>query len=301
MVVRLYSMKRFVILAAMAALALSGCKKAYTGEDEKVYTEQELGVIIERLTCGWCEVKNETGATVKLTTSYPFGYHEDITSEIVSGESVKLDIGSAAPGVSIGESNKAVISLADGTEIVCVPSEIMTPWAEHFYSNYEKEETYEVTDFGGKKLRLDLVILTYHIDQALIDLWKESQEMPYGLWPPIQLDRPEAVLPSTGGTVVVSMLNYTSWWINGGYSAEPDEEGVWRPVEDYIFSTSSDGEETCTYDILEGGWFHAVVPNKGQSHQLIIAADENYLAKPRHAIIEMECGDVFTSIKVTQP
>ena len=201
--------------------------------------------------------------------------------------------------MSIKESSRAIIHLADGTEIVCVQAEQLTPWAERFYSNYEKEETYEVIDYEGKKLRHDIVILTYHIDQTLIDLWKESQLMD-GRWPAILLDRPEVNLPSEGGTIVVSMLNYKSWWINGGYSAEPDEEGVWQPVEDYIYATSSDGEQT-TYDILEGNWFHAVVPNKGLSHQVRITVDQNYLAKPRHAIIEMEAGDAFTSIKVNQP
>lgn len=283
-------MKRLVFLATMATLVLSGC--------EKIYTQEELGVIIEWARCGWSEVKNETGAPVKLTTSYP-GYQEDVTSVIMDGEMVKLDIGAYIPGVSIKESSRAIIHLADGTEIVCVQAEQLTPWAERFYTNYEKEETYEVIDFDGKKLRHNIVILTYHIDQTLIDLWKESQLMD-GRWPAILLDRPEVNLPSEGGTIVVSMLNYKSWWINGGYSAEPDEKGVWRPVEDYIFATSSDGEQT-TYDILEGNWFHAVVPNKGLSHQVRITVDQNYLAKPRHAVIEMDVGDAFTTIKVNQP
>ncbi len=190
-------MKRLVFWATMTALVLSGCEKETgtalvlsgcekeTGSDEdKIYTEDELGVIVEWGRCGWSEVKNETEATVKLTTSYPFGYHEDVTSDIVAGEMVKLDIGAAVPGVSIEESIRAVINLADGTEIVCVQSSQMTPWAERFYTNFEKEETYEVIDLDGKKLRHDLVVLTYHIDQTLIDLWKESQLIDGG-WPAI--------------------------------------------------------------------------------------------------------------------
>lgn len=292
-------MKRLVFFATMTVLVLSGCEKEAGSDEDKIYTEDELGVIVEWVRCGWSEVKNETEATVKLTTSYPFGYHEDVTSDIVAGEMVKLDIGAAVPGVSIEESLRAVINLADGTEIVCVQSSQMTPWAERFYTNFEKEETYEVIDLDGKKLRHDLVVLTYHIDQTLIDLWKESQLIDGG-WPAIQLDRPEVSLPSEGGTIVVSMLNYKSWWINGGYSAEPDEEGIWQRVGDYFHAISSDGEQACSFDILEGDWFHAVVPNKGDSNQLFITVDQNYLAKPRHAIIEMECGDVFTTIKVNQ-
>lgn len=161
-----------VILAAVAALvALAGCEKG--AGTEKIYTEKELGLIVEWVRGGWSEVKNETGTTVTLTTSYPEN-QEDVTSEIAAGEAVKLDIGAAAPGVSIGESLMAVITLANGTEIVCVREENMTPWAERFYNHYEKEETYEVVDHEGKKLRHDLVVLTYHIDQTLIDLWKEN-------------------------------------------------------------------------------------------------------------------------------
>ena len=287
-----FAYEKTCFLGCHGHIGPSGC--------EKIYTEEELGVIVEWVRCGWSEVKNETEASVKLPTSYPLGYHDDVTSVIKAGEMVKLDIGAAAPGVSINESLRTVIQLADGTEIVCVQAQQMTPWAERFYTNYEKEDTYEVIDLDGKKLRHDMVILTYHIDQTLIDLWKESQLIDGG-WPAIQLDRPEINLPSEGGTMVVSMLNYKSWWINGGYSAEPDEEGVWRPIENYILATSSDGEQACTYDILEGNWFHAMVPNKGQSNQVFITVDQNYLAKPRHAIIEMECGDVFTTIKINQP
>lgn len=164
-------MKRLAVLAAMTALVLAGCNK-----EEKIYTEDELGVIIEWVRCGWDEVKNETGGTVTLITSYPFGSHEDVTSVLAPGEMVKLDIGAAAPGVSIGESSQAIIRLDDGTEIVCVHDKEMTPWAERLYTNFQQEHTYEVIDFDGKKLRHNLVIQSYHIDQTLIDLWTSPVE-----------------------------------------------------------------------------------------------------------------------------
>lgn len=283
-------MKRILLLTVIASLALIGCGDYVQTEEDKIYTEEELGVIVEWIRGGWSEVKNETGETVTLVTSYPFGYHEDVTSEIPAGEAVKLDIGAAAPGTSIGESSYAVISLSNGDEIVCIQAETMTPWAERFYTNFEKEETYEVVDLDGKKLRHDLVILTYHIDQTLIDLWKNEQ-LTDGLWPPIQLDRPEVNLPSKGGTIVISMLNYKSWWIACGYSAEPDAEGVWQRIGDYIYGTTS---------VLDSNWFHAAVPNDGQSPQLVITVDENTLEKPRYAVIMMESGDVFTTIKISQ-
>lgn len=290
-------MKRFYALAALAAMILSGCEEIPGLEEgEKVYTEEELGVIVEWVRSGWDEVKNETDQPVTLITSYLFD--EDVTSEILPGESVKLDIGAALPGTSIPECSLAVIRLADGSEIVCVQNgEIFTPWAERFFTNYEKEETYEIVDMEGKPLRHDLIILTHHIDQTIIDLWEES--LLDGNWPAIQLDKQEVVFPSEGGMDSVAMLNYSSWWINGGYSAAPDEEGVWRRIGDYFYASSSDG--AYTYDILEGDWFHAFVPDKGMSNKLIISADANILACPRYAIIEMECGDVFTTIKLFQP
>ena len=286
-------MKRIAILAALAALLLSGCKK-----EPAYYTEDELGVIIEWSRYGYSEVKNETNAPVTLVTSYRSGYPKDITSVIQPGEAIQLDIGAAVPGASIQESRQAIICLADGTEILCVHStaDHMTPWAKQFYTHYEQEQTYEIVDFEGKKLRHNLVVMTYHIDQELIDIWKDNHS--YGFWQAIQLDRPEVSLPSGGGSIVVSMLNYQAWWINGGYTAEPDEEGVWRQVDNYIMATSSGSE--ITYDVLEAGWFRAAVP-KDRSNQLVITVEPNLLAKPRYAVIEMECGDVFTHVKITQP
>jgi hypothetical protein len=68
----------------------------------------------------------------------------------------------------------------------------------------------------------------------------------------------------------------------------------------YLYAGSTDGEDACTYDILDGGWYHASVPNKGRSNQLIITIDPNYTAKPRQAYIAMEAGDAFTTVKIYQ-
>lgn len=163
-------MKHLGMLAACAALVLFSCDDEL---GERIYTEDELGVIIEWCSCGWSDVINETDDAVTLITSYPFDSHEDITSVIAPGDTLRLDIGAAAPGVSIFECTLATIILADGTRIDC-GRDIKTPWSEYFLSNYEQEQTYEVVGFDGKKLRHNIVILTYHINNQLIDLFEQS-------------------------------------------------------------------------------------------------------------------------------
>ena len=46
--------------------------------------------------------------TVKLTTSYPASYHEDVSSVINAGDTVKLSAGAYLPGVSIEECEKLI-------------------------------------------------------------------------------------------------------------------------------------------------------------------------------------------------
>ena len=70
--------------------------------------------------------------------------------------------------------------------------------------------------------------------------------------------------------------------------------------QNYIYPTSTDGEETYTYDILDGGWYRVTVPDKGRSNTVVISVDPNDTAKPRTAIIDMTAGDVFTQISVSQ-
>ena len=92
-----------------------------------------------------------------------------------------------------------------------------------------------------------------------------------GAWDPMELDKTHVNFPSEGGQNTVSVLNYTRWWIIGG-------EEVFRIDDhkinsDYIHADSSDGEEACTYDILDGGWYHVMVPDKGKSNTIIITVD----------------------------
>ena len=69
----------------------------------------------------------------------------------------------------------------------------------------------------------------------------------------------------------------------------------------YIHADSSDGEEACTYDILDGGWYHVMVPDKGKSNTIIITVDPiDHGGRPREAIITMTVGDAFSNISIAQ-
>ncbi len=157
----------------MAAVLLCSCKK-----EEKIYTEEELQVIVEWVCCGWSEVKNETNGTVTLITTYPHASSSDkkeITSVIAPGDHVKLDIGAYVSGVSIEESRTATIKLADGTEILCQRYGD-DAWSKLFYETFEDREEYEVVELStGHKVRHDLRVRTYHINQNLIGVWKTAQ------------------------------------------------------------------------------------------------------------------------------
>ena len=113
-----------------------------------------------------------------------------------------------------------------------------------------------------------------------------------GDWDPIELDKTHVNFPPEGGQNTVSALNYSRWWINGGYESS---------YQDYIHATSSDGDETCTYDVLHGGWYHVSVPDKGKSNTIIITVDPlSGDGNPREAFIEMQAGDAFTKISIAQ-
>lgn len=120
-----------------------------------------------------------------------------------------------------------------------------------------------------------------------------------GRWEPMELDRQHLNFLSECGEQVVVVLNYSRWWISGAYDYVEMVDGKLE-YRNYVHPTSSGGEETCTFDILDGGWYHVSVPDKGRSNTVIIKVDQNIPAKPRQAIINMTAGDVFTSISIHQ-
>ena len=121
-----------------------------------------------------------------------------------------------------------------------------------------------------------------------------------GAWDPMELDKTHVNFPSEGGQNTVSVLNYTRWWISGGYDLAELVDNQWE-YRGYVHATSSDGEEACTYDILEGSWYHVMVPDKGKSNTIIITVDPiGDRGQPREAVIEMQAGNAFSKISIAQ-
>lgn len=162
-------MKRIVAISMfiIVACCLPSC--------EKVYSEEEAGIIAEWLYSGWCYVNNETTDMVTLTITYPEGTEQRSLVEVIQpGGSIKLTIGSAERGTSIKECNSVTISSASGSQIECTRGSDDS-WSRYFFSNYETEMDSEIVRLGGKKIRRNLTVEKYHIDSTLISLWNNNQ------------------------------------------------------------------------------------------------------------------------------
>ena len=114
---------------------------------------------------------------------------------------------------------------------------------------------------------------------------------------PIKLDKSELTFPSVGGEQTVTAVNYNSWWISRGYE---DYDQAKNEYTNYVYPTSTDGEDACTYDLLDGGWYYVVVPDKGDSNQVVITVSENKTSGPRSATISMQNRNAFTNINIQQ-
>ena len=76
------------------------------------------------------------------------------------------------PCISIDESYSVTIKLSDGKEIVCSRG-AEDSWSKHFFSNFEQRQESEIVSLvDGKKVRHDLIVRTYHIDNTLVELWR---------------------------------------------------------------------------------------------------------------------------------
>lgn len=112
-----------------------------------------------------------------------------------------------------------------------------------------------------------------------------------GGWDSMKLDKSnKLVFANEGGEYTISVTNYTSWWISGGYNIKRDEDGT--VTQDFISPASPNS--------LDADWFHAIVPDKGNSNEVIVTVDANSSGQIREAIIEMTAGDIFCSLLISQ-
>ena len=171
--IKIHTMKRWGIALLAATMVLCAC--------EKIYTPEELGMIVEWRSSGWSEVINETGETATLVTLYPShgNAYSELTTVILPGDAARFERGAFLPLVSIEECASATIKLSNETEIVCTRG-TDDPWSDHFYNNRQSRDTFEIVvmpdipERPETKVRHNLVISTYHIDQTLVDLWKQG-------------------------------------------------------------------------------------------------------------------------------
>lgn len=116
-----------------------------------------------------------------------------------------------------------------------------------------------------------------------------------GEWDAIELNRDHVSFSSEGGQSIVTILNYGGWWISGGYSIVVDDQ---PNPSDYINATSSEGANGLS-DTLDGGWYRALIPEKGRSNTVVIIVYPNEGA-PRRTFIQMSVGNAFARIDITQ-
>ena len=76
---------------------------------------------------------------------------------------------------------------------------------------------------------------------------------------PIKLDKSELIFSSVGGEQTVTAVNYNSWWISGGYE---DFDQAKNEYTNYVYPTSTDGEDACTYICLMAGGTMWLCPTK---------------------------------------
>ena len=113
---------------------------------------------------------------------------------------------------------------------------------------------------------------------------------------PIKLDKSELTITSVGGEQTVTAVNYKSWWISGGYVAH---DQVKNEYTGYVYPVSTGGEDACTYDLLDGGWYNVSVPYDGRN-TAVVKVFGNTAGTARQANIIMTVGDSFVTIKLCQ-
>lgn len=284
-----------ILAIFFAFITMISCTQKQETEDV-IYTEEELGVNIQWPYIGYSIVSNDLAENITLKVSFANQIHEDILTRIDRGQSVRFKNERSSPNAFFQSCSGVTIVLADGTEIQCTNGAI-NAWSKTFFEKVEKMDEIEIVEIEKKKIYHNLCNLVYHIDQELINKWSSQHDNVPSLedggdWPAIVLDHSQIDVEACGGEFTITALNYPTWWILSGYD-EHNPSSV-------VYPTSSDGDAAYTFDLLDGGWYHARVPQKGQSNQLVVNVDENYSGQSRSAVIEMEAGDVFSSVTIHQ-
>ena len=142
--------------------------------------------------------------------------------------------------------------------------------------------------------KIAFIFLTLLLNACIVERFS-----PDGQWEPIKLNKNEVSFLAQGGVDTVIALNYDQWWITGAHEGTKHVQGELVYIN-HVEPESTTGGYIVLNDTIDGGWYHAVVPDRSRSNRLIIKVDPNNSIIARKATIEMECGDAFTSIHITQ-
>ncbi len=119
-------------------------------------------------------------------------------------------------------------------------------------------------------------------------------------WPAIRLDKSELTFSSEGGVETVTALNYSYLGIScaweGTQTVNEKNEWINYVPSQYVF----DGEVAY---LIDGEWYRVIQPqskDNQSSNQIIITVDPNTSSTPRHATIQLECGDAFSRLEINQ-
>ena len=81
-----------------------------------------------------------------------------------------------------------------------------------------------------------------------------------GAWDPMELDKTHVNFPSEGGQNTVSVLNYTRWWINGGYDFAELVDSQWE-YRGYVHAKLNE-EAIKVIESSSNGWVPAIKDGK---------------------------------------
>lgn len=164
------------LLIPLLAFTLISCNGI---EDEHIYTENEIpGLFIDLQYSGWEDIYNDTNSAVLLVLKYPgFEGEKELRFNIKPGEYARLNIGAMSPGEELSKCSEGIFTFGNGQEIIISPQKD-DPWSVYFLTNYESKDEYIIVELPGRpirKVRHDMVALTYHFNNELIDIWRSNK------------------------------------------------------------------------------------------------------------------------------
>lgn len=167
------SFGRLISLFLLSVLLLS-CSSS---SDERVYTAEELWLLVEWNYSGFDYIENKTSNNVTMTLDYPIGYPESKTFEIPPHSTISLKKKCYLKGESIYESISISFVIQNHESTISFSRTDESPWAQYFLVTNKKSDNdaFEIVEINGQKVKHTLINDYYFIDQAFIDIFDSNQ------------------------------------------------------------------------------------------------------------------------------